>query len=317
MKKKNILVLIFTILVILGFITLTLLLIKGNSKPNKKQNEKQEYSAQIYYELEDRNIYFHGLNSIKFTYNNETKELKEWFKKDRNFLNKFLNSLEYEATMLDGGSKIYNHNDNKVIVCHTLDKNYNIHIVKDLITSKDVCKIPMKNDIIKNRELFLNNLIEEVGFYISSDTTMPKELYIKDLIDVDMNEILYEKVMQNDRAIYAIIKTDNDNIVKELDKYFEDNYKGYKKVGIKNYYAYVYNNKIDFSLDSYILQGKVLKVSTNEILVESGSEKYRVHHNMTYDFKVNDIVNILYNGNVEYSNPAQIGALYVEVEKEE
>ena len=317
MKKRNSIILVFTIVLILGFITLAVLLIKGNSKSNKEQNEKQADKAQVYYELDDRIIYIHGLKSIKFTYNNENIELKEWFKKDRNFLNKFINNLEYEATMLDGDSKVYNYTDNKVIVCHTLDKNYNIHIVKDLDTSVDVCKIPIKNDIIKNRELFLNNLIEEVGFYISSDKTVPKELFIKDLIDVDVNEILYEKVMSNDGAIFVIIKTDNNNILKALDKYFENNYEGYKKVGIKNYYIYVYNNKIDFSLSSHILQGKVLKVSTNEILVENGSEKYRVHHNMTYDFKENDIVNILYNGNVNYSEPAQIEALYVEVEKEE
>lgn len=316
MKKKNILILVFTILVILAFIALAILLVKGNSKLDKNQEETLEDKAHIYYELLDRTIYIHDINDIEFTYQDRKMSLKKWFKEDRNFLNKFLNSLEYEDTYLDGGSKVYNYNDNKVIVCHTLDNNYNIHIGKNLKNSGKVCNMPMKNDIIKNRELFLNNLMNEIGSYISSDTSMPKEISIKDLINIDMNEIAYEKVMQNGEAIYAIVKTDNEDIEKALDNYFKSNYDGYKNVGIKNYYVYVYNNKMDFTLDSHILLGKVLKVSPNELLIESGDKKYRVHHNMTYDFKVYDKVNVLYDGNVKYSDPAQIRALYVEIEKE-
>ena len=150
MKKKNILILVFTILVILAFIALAILLVKGNSKLDKNQEETLEDKAHIYYELLDRTIYIHDINDIEFTYQDRKMSLKKWFKEDRNFLNKFLNSLEYEDTYLDGGSKVYNYNDNKVIVCHTLDNNYNIHIGKNLKNSGKVCNMPMKNDIIKN-----------------------------------------------------------------------------------------------------------------------------------------------------------------------
>jgi len=159
MKKKYIL--IFLVIIVLAIIVVCGFLNKKFDNKNVREDktheeENSQIKGEMYYELEDRYIYSHGLNSIKFTYNNETKELKEWFKKDKNFLDKFIKELELSDSTNDGGTNIYIDGDTKsfdleeviVIVCKRIDNigyNNNIHIGKNLKYENDVCNKARKN----------------------------------------------------------------------------------------------------------------------------------------------------------------------------
>ena len=177
MKKKKIL----GIIVLLIIISIGGIFLKKNIKEDKKkEQESSQVKGTMYYELEDRFIYIHGLNSIKFTYNNETKELKEWFKKDNDFLNKFIKELELVNSAndggtniyLDGGTKSFNSENMVVIVCKKIDNdgyNNNIHIGKNLKYENDVCNKERKN--IKNgniSESELNDINNRIIKYFKS-----------------------------------------------------------------------------------------------------------------------------------------------------
>lgn len=110
MKNKDIILFLGVILVIIVLIGGTVTLYKGHDNidiENDNNSNNLLITSKLYYELEDRYIYTHALDSIVFTYNNETKELKDWFKNDKTFLAKFLNTLEWENTANDGGTSIY------------------------------------------------------------------------------------------------------------------------------------------------------------------------------------------------------------------
>lgn len=162
MKKKEVLIflgiVLLAVLVSCGVVFLNKKFENKNVKENKRtEQESSQVKGNMYYELKDRYIYSHGLNSIKFTYNNETKELKEWFKKDKNFLDKFIKALETMGeyndggTIMykDGGTKLFNLDDMVVIVCKRIDNdgyNNNIHIGKNLKYENDVCYMPRKGN---------------------------------------------------------------------------------------------------------------------------------------------------------------------------
>ena len=142
-------------------ITIILIIIFVHNSNNKEIDEPQLFkeitykgktTPNLYYELEDRYIYVYDkINSIKFTYNKETKELKDWFKNDKDFINKFVNELEKltkEKNEFDGGSITYQDGNIGIVVCNTLDKNLNIYIGKDLNYQKAGCNIN-KNALVK------------------------------------------------------------------------------------------------------------------------------------------------------------------------
>lgn len=157
MKKKEVLIFLGIVLLIV-FVSCGVAFLNKNVKENKtSEQESSQAKGNVYYELEDRYIYSHSLNSIKFTYNNETKELREWFKKDKNFLDKFIKALETMGeyndggTIMykDGGTKLFNLDDMVVIVCKRIDNdgyNNNIHIGKNLKYENDVCYMPRKGN---------------------------------------------------------------------------------------------------------------------------------------------------------------------------
>lgn len=91
-----------------------------------------------------------------------------------------------------------------------------------------------------------------LGGYITSEKIIPKEISLNDIIKVDAEKIEYSKVKITDNGlIYAIIKTNDENIIKTVDDYFTKKYNGYKKTKFdNNYLIYVYNKNTDFNLDN-------------------------------------------------------------------
>lgn len=334
MNNKKIIIFATMILLAISvcITTLTLSKKKEVNGPTPLPSESLNQSTtKAYYFLPNRIVYTHNLDEIEFSYNNETKELKEWFNKDNNFLDKFLQSLEFQTSFDDGGTTIYrdggtkkfNYEDLTIIVCHRLDGNNNIHIGQNLEYNGNVCQLPTKEEDLKSKEQLYNNLSSELGAFITSEILIPYEVKLEDITkekinDTDLSSIIYSKVMVNSNdEMYAIIEITDDQVIEEINKVFNEEFKNYKTAKVTdNIYAYLLHKGSDYDLNYITLTGTITKVSQNEITIKTAtSEKYRVHHNYEETFKIDDKVEVIFNGFVNTSNPPQIGATSIELIK--
>ena len=135
-----------------------------------------------------------------------------------------------------------------------LDKENDSYIDKGILTNYYHCSNDEKNTTWKwtkyacpVKTLNLKCLKNTLGGYITSEKITPKEEKLANLIKYDEENIEYSYVMKSKLGIYVIIKA-NDNIIKELDNYFNKEYEGYKTTTNSNYKIYVYNSENNFEL---------------------------------------------------------------------
>lgn len=161
-KKIVIVVTLITLVIVLKILTTTIhhnnlkADISNKIKANNAYVENIYPNIKKYYELPDRYIYLHDIDSINFTYKNQTKELKDFFQEDENFLEKFLEELKYLGMYRDGGTIYYEYDDGgtaylensnySIIACNTIDGNRNIHIGKKLRYEGVICQLSMPNN---------------------------------------------------------------------------------------------------------------------------------------------------------------------------
>ncbi len=110
--------------------------------------------------------------------------------------------------------------------------------------TKYACPVSVKT-------LDLTCLKNELGGYITSEKVTLKEEKLENIIKYNEEDVEYSYVMKSKLGIYIIIKA-TDNPIKELDKYFAKEYKGYLTTTNNDYKIYVYNNENDFNLDDTI-----------------------------------------------------------------
>lgn len=317
MKKKIVLIAVFIALICTLTIGVVLLSKdKGKDSDSKldiKENSNMN-STKLYYDLEGRVIYTDNLDNITFTYEGKTKELKSWLKEDKDFISVFLGELKLTDTYKDGGSKNYQYENITVIECHTLDGNNNIHIGENLKYEGNVCKMPNSRKKYNNEKIFLDNVINDLSATITTEVITPHEKPLTDIIEVDTKPI-YAKFMATDKnEMYVIIKTDDTKTKENLLKYFQTNYEEeyYSKNIINDYFVYSSNSVINYQE----LIGTVKTVNNSKILIEDQAKnEYLVSHSFDIDLKIGNKVKVIYNGNINESNPPQIGATYLEVIK--
>ncbi len=110
-----------------------------------------------------------------------------------------------------------------------------------------------ENDTPEETELScLENLL---GGYIVSENTSLVEEKLSSIIDVedDLEDaiLIRGKNSNTETGISVIIKTEDDKIISELDKYFNKNYAGYKSFVSGDYNIYLYNKSLsDKELDN-------------------------------------------------------------------
>lgn len=317
MKKKIVLIAVFIALICTLTIGVVLLSKdKGKDSDSKldiKENSNMN-STKLYYDLEGRVIYTDNLDNITFTYEGKTKELKSWLKEDKDFISVFLGELKLTDTYKDGGSKNYQYENITVIECHTLDGNNNIHIGENLKYEGNVCKMPNSRKKYNNEKIFLDNVINDLSATITTEVITPHEKPLTDIIEVDTKPI-YAKFMATDKnEMYVIIKTDDTKTKENLLKYFQTNYEEeyYSKNIINDYFVYSSNSVINYQE----LIGTVKTVNNSKILIEDQAKnEYLVSHSFDIDLKIGNKVKVIYNGNINESNPPQIGATYLELIK--
>lgn len=333
MKKKRII--IISTSVILLVVIIAMLIIYKAKEVNKNIKSLNNDKIKMYYQLEDRYIYSHELKEIKLTYKNNTRELKDWLKEDKDFLNKYLSEIRTDEHIGydDGGTTIFETADFNIIVCNVMGINKNIHIGKNLKYEGEVCKMPIVENYQRKEEIFLFHL----GKYLeqllgeSGEETKLKEISLNKIINVDLNTIEYSKVMQHSKmGTYTIIKTDNQEVITKLENYFKDKYNNYQKTTLDNgYKVYVVNKDNSFTLGLKYILGTIESVPSNYynlcVKGEDGN-KYIVNHNTYLNFEVGQKVKILYNSkelpksqyNIELleTYPLQIKIYGIDVEKQ-
>ena len=157
-----------------------------------------------------------------------------------------------------------------------LQNNYNNFASCGVDTKRKVVVVELIDNSKEQQEWFKNNILDSkyikfkqggpyttsdascleslLGGYITSEIIIPNEIPIDSIINVDINNINYSKVkITNNGWIYVIIKTEDNNIIMNLDKYFNQNYNGYLKTNVNDeYYVYIYNGVNDFNLDEIL-----------------------------------------------------------------
>ena len=150
-NTKLILGTIFVILVMGA--TIIYNLEEPQAKSKKRTNNT---NVSLYYSTDKQDIYAHNLDNIKFTYQNETKELSTWLDGNSKFLNIFISELKKEkpvAVYKDGGTKAYLKEDLTYIICHTTDGNSDIHIGRKLEYDNLVCRM--------EKEILVANIVDK------------------------------------------------------------------------------------------------------------------------------------------------------------
>lgn len=102
-----------------------------------------------------------------------------------------------------------------------------------------------------NIEECLNSVLDG---YIAIEVDDIKEVKLSNIINIDLTNVGYSFIGESTNGIYAILKTNDDNIIEELDNYFNEQYNGYQTVDYNNYKIYVYNNIYDFDLNDDLIK---------------------------------------------------------------
>ena len=128
--------------VIVGILIITI--VTGCSSKNnfnieyKNQNECNK--PKLLLSKDGRNIYTYCLENITIEMKDRKAELKSYIEDNSNAINKIIDTLKLEDTLMDGGTQIYK-GDITLIKCNTLDGNKDIYIGNDNMKFKqNFCK---------------------------------------------------------------------------------------------------------------------------------------------------------------------------------
>lgn len=127
-----------------------------------------------------------------------------------------------------------------------------------------------KEENIIEKELDLQNLENELKAYITTEILEPMEISLQDILDVEEKEIMYSKVMKNEKNdVYVILKTKNEEVLEKVNAYFLKNYKNYQKENLGEYSIYLAKKNNDFSLSFPSSTGTIEQVEENKKLKEA------------------------------------------------
>lgn len=112
----------------------------------------------------------------------------------------------------------------------------------------------LNNFINNNIQINLSNVKTQLNEYIGNvyeNIDFDYEIkFIEDIID-DIKDINYSRVVvTNNNRIYALVNTKNSNSLEIINKYFKNNYEGYKRKNLQdNFYVFIYSD-IEYNLDN-------------------------------------------------------------------
>ncbi len=138
-----------------------------------------------------------------------------------------------------GNTNIYitfkNYENNEVIDAY----EYNVSIDNEL---------NVKYEVSFTKLNCLNNILES---YIASEKNKVTNRKLEDIVNINLTKIKSYTVKTTDNGnIYIVIDALDENILKEIDNYFNQNYSNYQTVKFNNYNIYLFNGNTDFNLQN-------------------------------------------------------------------
>lgn len=126
---------------IVGLLIIAVVLgITGCSSKNNFNIEYECNKPKLLLSNDGRNIYTYCIENITIEMKDRKVELKSYIEDNSNAINKIIDTLKLEDTLMDGGTQIYK-GDITLIKCNTLDGNKDIYIGNDNMKFKqNFCK---------------------------------------------------------------------------------------------------------------------------------------------------------------------------------
>ena len=91
-------------------------------------NNECNHKANLLIEQDGRKIYTYCLNDTTITLNNKEENLKTFIEKNDNAIDRIIDTLELEGTLMDGGTKVYKGESLTLVQCNKLDGNRDVYI---------------------------------------------------------------------------------------------------------------------------------------------------------------------------------------------
>ncbi len=212
-----------------------LVLLTGCTSKLDSKIEVTDNNKDTIIELQDKSF----ITKYNVLYNG--KDLKEALEDKEITIEDFINNMQEVSTANDGGSKLYKATDkNKklyyVVACNTKAGDRDIYLSKDENVI-DNCNITTKEEC-------LNDIL---GAYIADVENDVTDLDNSKITDKEVD--FYFNRVNSKVGMYSIIKTDNEDVVNDYEKYYKTKYKVYTKKELSdNYYVFVANGDKNFDL---------------------------------------------------------------------
>ena len=229
------------IIIFLVIVLLVLCFCFGKKKESKTILETYttlDYSKLIYKFDDGKALY------SKFDNNNylegKTIDLKEALEKKVTTIDKILEEMDYVDSLNDGGSMIYQSKDKKFMIyaCNSLSGNHNYYITGNY---DDVCSFN------SNVGVDTNCLDAKLGGMIAD---LENEVYKVDARKITSGNIYSWDIYKNDKVgSYAIIRTNDNQVIEDFKKYYNNLTSNYKYVNIyEDWYVFIGNGFDDIDL---------------------------------------------------------------------
>ncbi len=175
-------------------------------------------------EQAENKIYTYCLDNPKIIIDNKEQELMEYIKNNDDAIDKIINTLEFESSFSDGGTKIYRGKNITLIKCNTLDGNRDIYIGDEKLEFKqNFCDNNnytfVRTYKIKNVEEYNQQQYTEDGIPVSYGNSFEVTLeqfqgetetvIINNIWDIKLEK---EKVYEFELMLYEDHKEIEDNI---------------------------------------------------------------------------------------------------------
>lgn len=203
------------------------------------------YKPQLLMTHDNRNIYTYCISEPKILINKKENGLKKYVKKDKKSIERIISSLELKETYYDGGTKIYEGDNIKLIECNTLEGNKDIYIGNKTMKYKsNFCK----NDNYTFIRTYKINSIKEY-----------KEQQYENGIPVTYANSFEVVLTQNDDKKETVILNNIWNITLEENKIYEFEFMLYENKDIDDNIKSIFKNSdiVDIRLTNKIADEQI------------------------------------------------------------
>lgn len=152
--------------------------------------------------------------------------------------------------------------------------------------------------------------------YISNDLENLEELALSDIISVEENDVLYEKILTNEEKDYImILNPKEESAISKIKEYLDHQKKSYQIENLEEYWI-ILAKQTDSLFQIASIDGTIKKIEENKIILETEYKtECAVYHEIKMNLKTNQKVKVFYDGSNLESAPSLITAIGIEKER--